>query len=125
MNHILRVAVAAVVTGVLVSLIVAQADPRPHPLDEDAALDLLGHTLKHDGIYKNRISLNCVTYGTEETTEAYFGFVLRENHNAKCGGDPETSPVVDRYRVYRKSGKIEWLEPVSGNWQPYNPAKMK
>ena len=35
----------------------------------------------------------------------YFEFVLREIHNAKCGGDPETNPAIDRYRVYRHSGK--------------------
>ena len=88
----------------------AQPGPRSHVLDEDDALALLERTLKHDGVYAHRISLECVTYGTEETTDACFQFVLRENHNAKCGGDPETSPVVDRYRVYRRSGKIEWPE---------------
>jgi hypothetical protein len=86
-------------------------------MDEDAALTLLERTLKHDGVYAHRISLNCVTYGTEETTGAYFQFVLRENHNAKCGGDPETRPVVDRYRVYRRSGKIEWLERIEDSWR--------
>jgi hypothetical protein len=30
--------------------------------------------------------LDCVAYGTEETTRAYFQFALREIHNAKCGG---------------------------------------
>src|SRR4029453_7884847 len=43
----------------------------------------------------------------------------------KCGGDPETSPVLDRYRVYRGSGKIEWLERVEDNWRPYNPSQIK
>jgi len=69
--------------------------------------------------------LDCVTYGTEEATDAYFQFVLRENHTAKCGGDPETSPVIDRYRVYGRSGKIEWLQRIEDNWQPYNPAQIR
>jgi hypothetical protein len=125
MNHTLRLVAATVVAVILGLPVVAQAGPHSHPLDEDAALNLLVHTLKRDGVYKNRISLDCVTYGTEDTTEAYFEFVLREDHNAKCGGDPEISPVVDRYRVDRKSGKIKWLEPVAGNWQPYNPAKIR
>ena len=47
---------------------------------------------------------------TEEMTKAYFEFVLREIHNAKCSGDPETSPAIDRYRVYRRSGKIQQWE---------------
>jgi hypothetical protein len=121
----LRLFAPAFTAVALVSVVVIQAGPRSHSLDEDAALALLARTLKDDHIYTHRISLDCVTYGTEETTGAYFQFVLRENHNAKCGGDPETSPVVDRYRVYRTSGKIEWLERIEGNWQPYNPAKLR
>jgi hypothetical protein len=123
MHRIVRFVPQTIVAVIMV--VVAQAGPRSRVLDEDGALALLESTLKHDGVYADRISLNCITYGTEETTSAYFQFVLRENHNAKCGGDPETSPVVDRYRVYRKSGKIEWLERMEDNWQPYNPAKIR
>jgi hypothetical protein len=125
MSNIARLITTGFVV-VLTSLpIVAGAGPRSHSLNEDAALSLLEHTLKHDGVYTHRISLDCVTYGIEETTEACFQFVLRENHNAKCGGYPETSPIVDRYRVYRRSGKIEWLERVEDKWRPYNPAQIR
>jgi hypothetical protein len=123
MNHITRL--VATTVAAVITVVVAQAGPRFHLLDEDGALTLLERTLKHDGVYAHRISLNCVTYGTEETTGAYFQFVLRENHNAKCGGDPETSPVVARYRVYRRSGKIEWLERIEDSWRPYNPAEIR
>jgi hypothetical protein len=85
-----RFVVAALAAVVLVSPIVAEAGPLSNPLDEDGALALLERSLKHDGVYTHRISLDCVTYGTEETADAYFQFVLRENHHAKCGGDPET-----------------------------------
>jgi hypothetical protein len=105
--------------------VVAQAGPHSHPLDEDGALAVLERILMHDGVYTRRISLDCVTYGTEETADAYFQFVLRENHNAKCGGDPETNLVVDRYRVYRRSGKIEWLGRIEDNWRPYNAAQIR
>jgi len=125
MNHIFRLIAAIAVAIVLVSPVVTRAGPRSHPLDEDAALALLERTIKHDRVYRHRISLDCITYGTEETTDAYFQFVLRENHNAKCGGDPETSPAVDRYRVYRASGKIEWLERIEGKWQRYDPAQIR
>jgi hypothetical protein len=115
----------AVVPLLLVSPVIAQTSPRSHPLGEDAALALLDRTLKHDRVYANRISLDCVSYGTEETTNAYFEFVLREIHNAKCGGDPETSHVLDRYRVYRRSGKIERYQPIDDSWHRYDPAKIK
>jgi hypothetical protein len=119
-----RLITAAVIAVVLVSTAIAEA-ARSRTLDEDAALALLDRTLKHDGVYKNRISLDCVIYITEETTDTYFEFALREKHNAKCGGDPEVSPIVDRYRVYRRSGKIEQYKATDDKWQPYKPAKNK
>jgi hypothetical protein len=125
MNHIARFVARTVVAFVMVLPIFAQAGSRSRVLDEESALALLESTLKHDGVYAHRISLNCVTYGTEETTGTYFQFALRENHNAKCGGDPETSPVVDRYRVYRRSPKIEWLERIEDSWRSYNPAEIR
>jgi hypothetical protein len=125
MNHLSQLIAITVVAMGLVSPVVAQSSPRSHPLNEETALALLERTLKHDRVYANRISLDCVAYSTEEQTDAYFQFVLREIHNAKCGGDPETGPAVDRYRVYRRSGKIEWLERIEDNWRPYNPAQIR
>src|SRR6266436_6505443 len=125
MNTRSQLIAIAVVSVVLVSPIKTQASPRSHPLDEDAALALLERTLKHDHVYENRISLDCVMYMTEETTDAYFQFVLREKHNTKCGGDPETSPTVDLYRVSRPTEKIERWEAMQDNWQRYKPAKIR
>jgi hypothetical protein len=88
-------------------------------LNEDAALSMLLRTLERDHVYDKRVSLNCVTFGNEETTREYFQFVLRENHTEKCGGDPEVSPVVDRYRVHRASEKIELWNAVGDAWKPY------
>jgi hypothetical protein len=59
--------------------------------------------------------LDCFAYGTEETTNTHFEFVVREIHNAKCGGDPETKPAINRYRVYRWSGKIRQWEALKTN----------
>jgi hypothetical protein len=125
MNYIFRIVAAAGVAIILLLPVVAQAGRHSHRLDEDAAFALLERTLKRDGVYTHRISLDCVSYGTEETTDAYFQFVLREIHNAKCGGAPEVSPVVDRYRVYRRSGKIELWKLNDDSWHRYNPAKIK
>ena len=117
----LRLSATAVIATVLISTIVAQAGSRPHSLNEDAALDLLQRTLKRDGVYVQRVPFDCIAYGTEETTNTYFAFVVREIHNSKCGGDPETSPATDRYRVYRRSGKIQQWDPAEDKWQTYNP----
>jgi hypothetical protein len=125
MNHMSWLIATAVVAAILISPVIAHSSPQTHLLDEKAALALLERTLKRDGVYTHRISLDCLSYGTEETTDAYFQFVLREKHDAKCGGAPETSPVVDPYRVYRRSGKIEWWEATDDKWQRYDPAKIR
>jgi hypothetical protein len=121
-----RLITAAVIAVVLISASIAEGT-RSHLLDEDTALALLDRSLKRDHVYDgvHRISLDCVFYMTEETTNAYFEFVLREKHDTKCGGVPETSPVVDRYRVYRRSEKIERWKATDDTWQPYKPAKNK
>jgi len=120
-----RLIAAAVIAAILISSIAAPAKPRAHlPNDEDAALELLQRTLKRDRVYEKRISTDCISYGTEETTDAYFQFVVREIHNAKCGGTPEWSPVIDRYRVYRQSGKIKLWEAAEDKWQPYKPGQI-
>src|SRR5215472_17589019 len=106
--------ITAVIAVVLASTAVAEA-AHSRPLDEGAALALLQRTLRRDQVYEKRISLDCISYSTEETTNAYFEFVLREIHNAKCGGDPEMSPAIDRYRVYCRSGKIEQWEAAEDN----------
>jgi hypothetical protein len=116
--------ITTVIGVVLISAAVAEA-ARSRPLDEDAALALLQRTLERDRVYEKRILPDCISYGTEETTDAYFQFVVREIHNAKCGSDPETSPAIDRYRVYRRSGKIEQWEAAEDKWQPYRPAQTK
>ena len=102
-----------------------QSRPKSHPLDEDTALNILLRTLQRDHVYDKRISLDCVTFDTDDTTRTYFEFALREKHNAKCGGDPETNPVVDRYRVQRGYGKIDWYDAVENKWQSYDPKRVK
>lgn len=124
MKNEFRWITAAAITAVLISAAVAEG-ARSRSLDEDAALALLERTLKRDRVYEKRISLDCISYGTEETTNAYFEFVLREIHNAKCGGDPEMSPAIDRYRVYRRSGKIEQWEAAEDKWHAYKGTQTK
>jgi hypothetical protein len=69
MNYISRFFAAPVLAVILVLTVVAQAGPHSHPRDEDGALALLERTLKHDGVYTHRISLDCVTCGTEEANQ--------------------------------------------------------
>lgn len=119
MNRMSRALIAITIAFLSADVVLARS------LNEDAALNLLLRTIKHDHVYDKRISLDCITFETEETAKEYFQFVLRENHTAKCGGDPDVSPVVDRYRVYRGSRKLERYDAANDSWQRYDPAKVK
>ena len=120
-----RLITVAAIAAILISPIVVRGGSRSRPLNEDAAVKLLERTLKRDRAYEKRISLGCFSDDTEETTDSYFQFALRENHNAKCGGDPEISPLVGRYRVYRRSSKIEQWEAIEDKWHAYKGAQTK
>ena len=122
MNRFFQANAIAAVAMALISPFNAESGSRSHPLNEDAALDLLQRTLKCDSIYEKRISWDCIAYSTEETTNAYFGFVLGEIHNAKCGGDSDVTPAIDRYRVNRRSGNITRWNPAEDKWELYKPA---
>ena len=124
MNATLRRLIAIIIAIAAVTVVTAQGGSTKHPLNEGAALNLLLETLKRDHVYDKRISLDCVTFSTDETTRIYFEFSLHENHTAKCGGDADTSPVVDRYRVNRGSGKIELYDAADAQWRPYNSKRV-
>ena len=54
-----------------------------------------------------------------------FQVEITDPATAKCGGDPGIAPVIARYRVYRASRKIEWLNAVEDNWQRYDRARIR
>src|SRR5690348_12916425 len=116
MRTILRLSLTIAACAAIACPDVVQGGPA---LTEETALDLLVRTLKERQVYKDRISLDCVTFSAEEKSKGSFQFVLRENHNTQCGGDPAVSPVVDRYRVRRASKKIERYDVVNDRWQPF------
>ncbi len=48
----------------------------------------------------------------------YFDITFRENHEIGGVGDPNTAPVIDRFRVYR-DGTILWFSPLPGMYIPW------
>ena len=121
MNKLWFRSITALIAVALVSPLAVQAGSKKsyNGMTEDAALDILVRRIKQDNVYAKRISLDCVTYITEETTRTYFEFALREKHGGKCSGDPDASPIIDRYRVNRASGKIELYDAVNDRWLDY------
>jgi len=103
----------------LMALFVAFPANAKNPLDEEHALDVLVSRIQADKLYDSWTSLSCLSFFTEEKTKKFFDFAIHEKHGGKCPGDPNTSPVVDRFRVNRLTHKIEWYEPIEGELKPY------
>ena len=83
------------------------------------ALNILTAQIRKDKLYDSWApNLLCLLFFTEEETENYFDFGIREKHGGLCAGDPNTSPIVDRFRVYRLTKKIKWYAP-EGEFLPY------
>lgn len=83
-----------------------QASPAPSSvasnvtvLTEDRAVALLEAALKANKV----ADLDCLGFVAENNTSdskaSLWEFAAREIHDERCGGDPTTSPVRDRYRV--------------------------
>ncbi|MBH5329496.1 hypothetical protein H9Q10_07430 [Eikenella sp. S3360] len=56
----------------------------------------------------------CLLFITTETTKGYTVDV-REQHNARCGGDSQTAPRLFSYEVDKASGNMRVDDPVSGD----------
>jgi hypothetical protein len=71
-------------------------------------------------VYRHRAPAECLVFMAEGEIRDQFDIAIRERHTGKCGGDPHTSPVVDRFRVIRGSGRILWYDPVGGEYVPFD-----
>ena len=89
------------------------------PLTEKQALNHLISRIQKDKLYDSWTTLSCLSILVEEKTKQYFDIAIREKHDERCPGDPLTAPIVDRFRVDRSTGKIQWYDPVDGDLHPY------
>ncbi|MDL1871002.1 hypothetical protein FBR05_02230 [Deltaproteobacteria bacterium PRO3] len=83
-------------------------------LEAQAELRLRTHLKKQ--LPPRGLSLDCVDLFLEASTPKYYEYAVRERHGGKCGGDPEVAPIVDRFRVPKRGGKILKYDPVEDRW---------
>ncbi len=91
-----------------------------HIIKENEALDLLIKSIEGTGLYADWTKMECLIVLTEDSTEKYFDFAIREKHKDDCPGDPNTAPLVDRFRVDRVTGQILWYDLLSDAYFPFN-----
>lgn len=93
----------------------------PAPATENAAqaraLHVLETRLQSDKVYPD----NCISIMAEQDdppTPDAFEFAVHERHGDGCPGDPQTSPVRDRFRV-QADGTLFWYDVVNADFVDY------
>jgi hypothetical protein len=88
------------------------------PMSEDRALTLLVASLKAHKV----ADIACLQFFNESDVPdnakaPLWEFAAHENHNAQCGGDPNTSPVRDRYKV-DAAGTVWVYDAAEADYKP-------
>ncbi|MCC4587012.1 hypothetical protein LL962_07785 [Xanthomonas sp. NCPPB 1067] len=81
------------------------------------ALHALEARLQSDQAYPD----NCISIVSEPgdaPVPQSFEFAVRERHGNGCPGDPQTSPVRDRFRV-NANGEVLWYDVVNADFVDY------
>jgi hypothetical protein len=100
----------------------ATATSRPNAVSETQAVSLLTTRIEKDAVYAP-MALACLSLVVEGRSSASFEIAVREKHGGRCGGDPQTSPVLDRFKVDRASGAIGVYDVLEADW--YSWAEFK
>ncbi|MGH8820081.1 MAG: hypothetical protein ACREWJ_02165 [Rhodoferax sp.] len=87
---------------------------------DDKAVSALMQRIKREHLYTSWTTLQCLGFFIEGCTGRRVEIAIREQHDPKCGGDPDTSPVVDRFRVYKRTGTIQWYDVENDQYLPFS-----
>jgi hypothetical protein len=84
--------------------------------NENEAIDLVRKQIDTDKLYEWSKQGKCLVYFVETTTDKNYDIAVREKHGDSCEGDPKTSPLVDRFRIDRATGKLTWYYLEDGDY---------
>lgn len=76
-------------------------------LSENEALKILNTKIGKDNLYSKWTRMECLSFFPEDGNNGYFDFAIIEKHGGKCSGDPNTAPIVDRFRISRTTKEIQ------------------
>lgn len=107
---------AVLFTSLLLAALPARAEPEPIPADS-RAVRLLFTRLSDEGLYGDRLRRGCALFFPAASTQAgWLEISVHEKHDSHCGGDPQTAPALDHFRLHPDTGLILWLDVVSGDF---------
>ena len=86
----------------------------------DKAVSALMQRIRREHLYTRWTTLQCLDFYIEACTSRRVDIAVRQQHDQTCGGDPDTSPVVDRFRVNKATGAIQWYDIDSDEYWPFS-----
>lgn len=84
---------------------------------------MLRKRIKADRIYDRWADRKCLVYQLEQCDKRRVDIAIRERHRDGCPGDPATEPLVDRFRIIKKSGRIQWYDLRNGEYVRFSAIK--
>ena len=84
------------------------------------AVDALRARIKSEGLYASWAKAECLSFYIESCSRERVQVAVRELHSEHCGGDPHTEPIVDRFRFYKKSRRIQWYNVVNDEYLEFS-----
>ncbi len=82
-----------------------------------SAIDLVVELVKKKGEGNTSFKLECLSFIEEEVNAEYTDIAIREKHNKACEGDPEISPIIERFRIEKKSNRILIYDAPEGEYR--------
>jgi hypothetical protein len=91
---------------------------------DTASIERLSKTMSKDPNYRQQWpKLRCLSFIVENRSKTYADVAVHERHGNGCKGDPNTAPIVDRFRVpANKTQSLLIYDEVEGEYVPYRPA---
>lgn len=84
------------------------------------AIRVLRAKIRSERLYVSWAKEQCLEFYPEHCDPMKVDIAIRELHTEECGGAPQTGPVVDRFRVYRKSKNINWYDVVNDEYLEFS-----
>jgi hypothetical protein len=70
-------------------------------------------------VYGRWLKPGCSKIVIESKSTDFYDMVVYEKHSGNCEGDPNTSPVIDRFRVSRKTNSVLWYDITNAQYLPF------
>lgn len=114
--------------GIYVTMTTADEKFSPN---QKKAMQTLVQAIQKTNVYKDRHRIECLDFFPETNDQKHIIIAIHEKHSEICGGDKQTWPIVDRFKIvrpYSNMKQIEWLNPADEenlNFQTYAKKSIK